>query len=475
MGLPRKLYPFRRAVLAAHPGRTAEDSGFGDSRNQHSFNNLHDSISSPGRNSMQFSMQGVDAGRAAKAMRRRSIITVGTGKAEVKIYTLKRRDGYPSFQCSWYELGLRKTKTFADVGAAKLFANQTTCTLRQDAPSPEPASFRDFELIRACEAKAVRHGLNLVSAFEEWSDAKQAMNGRPILDAVRFFNTHHSGFTEMPLIAAADEFFAAKKAMSISIPYTKSLRSVLTLAKRTFGSQPIHAITTAQVDTFLHSVNGNNTSKGNFRRVLVTFFKWARARNYLPEDQKTAAQKSAYFRAPDAPPAIFTPSELRKILKACLPKLLPHIVIGAFAGIRSAEIERLEWEDILWDRGYILIKAAKSKTKSRRLVPILPNLRAWLEPLRKDNGYVCRLRNSSVRLNYTGSKAGIGWRQNALRHSFASYRLAEIQDAAKVALELGNTPEKLFHHYRELVIPEAAKEWFSIVPTNVDTPQTGDE
>jgi hypothetical protein len=33
-----------------------------------------------------------------------------------------------------------------------------------------------------------------------------------------------------------------------------------------------------------------------------------------------------------------------------------------------------------------------------------------------------------------------------------------------VALELGNSPEKLFKHYRELVTPEAAKEWFSIFP-----------
>ena len=60
-----------------------------------------------------------------KAMRRRSIITVGSGDAEIKIYTLRRKDGYPSLQCAWYELGQRKTKTFASMDAAKLFAQQT--------------------------------------------------------------------------------------------------------------------------------------------------------------------------------------------------------------------------------------------------------------------------------------------------------------------------------------------------------------
>ena len=92
------------------------------------------------------------------------------------------------------------------------------------------------------------------------------------------------------------------------------------------------------------------------------------------------------------------------------------------------------------------------------------NLKAWLTPYRKSEGFVCHLSNHSLRLNYLGEKSGLGWRQNALRHSYASYRLAEIQDAAKDALELGNSPEKLFEHYRELVTPDTAKEWFSIVP-----------
>ena len=38
-------------------------------------------------------------------MRRRSIITVGSGDEEIKIYTIRRKDGYPCFQCAWYALG----------------------------------------------------------------------------------------------------------------------------------------------------------------------------------------------------------------------------------------------------------------------------------------------------------------------------------------------------------------------------------
>jgi hypothetical protein len=70
----------------------------------------------------------------------------------------------------------------------------------------------------------------------------------------------------------------------------------------------------------------------------------------------------------------------------------------------------------------------------------------------------------AIQLTHMGAKAGFGWRQNALRHSYASYRLAENQDAAKTALELGNSPQMLFKHYRELVTADAAKKWFELMP-----------
>ena len=58
----------------------------------------------------------------------------------------------------------------------------------------------------------------------------------------------------------------------------------------------------------------------------------------------------------------------------------------------------------------------------------------------------------------------VKWKKNALRHSYISYRVAEIEDVAKVALEAGNSPQMIFQHYRELVQPKEAKTWFSIEP-----------
>jgi hypothetical protein len=70
-------------------------------------------------------------------MRRRSIITAGDGDAEIKICTLRRKDGVPSFQCAWYEFGERRTKTFAELDVAKLFAQQSRADFNRQLSNEE--------------------------------------------------------------------------------------------------------------------------------------------------------------------------------------------------------------------------------------------------------------------------------------------------------------------------------------------------
>ena len=50
----------------------------------------------------------------------------------------------------------------------------------------------------------------------------------------------------------------------------------------------------------------------------------------------------------------------------------------AFAGLRTSELLRLNWSEVNLARGYIEVKAEKTKSARRRLVEIMPNLAAWL-------------------------------------------------------------------------------------------------
>jgi integrase len=65
----------------------------------------------------------------------------------------------------------------------------------------------------------------------------------------------------------------------------------------------------------------------------------------------------------------------------------------------------------------------------------------------------------------TCADAKIKWPANALRHSFASYHLAQFKNAAATAAELGHTsPTMLYKHYREVVRPDAAAQWWQVMP-----------
>ena len=115
-------------------------------------------------------------------------------------------------------------------------------------------------------------------------------------------------------------------------------------------------------------------------------------------------------------------------------------------------------ENILLDRGVIEVTAKKSKTRRRRLIAVQPNLRAWLAL----EGELRAVSPMTVRAEIRQSK--VDWHHNVTRHSFVSYHLAQFQNAAKTALEAGHTEQMLFAHYRELVTPTTAAEFWAIRP-----------
>jgi integrase len=140
-----------------------------------------------------------------------------------------------------------------------------------------------------------------------------------------------------------------------------------------------------------------------------------------------------------------------------------YLAIGAFSGLRSAELIRLDWEEIKIDRGILEVAKRKAKTATRRLVPLQSNLVEWLTPY-SATGRVFSSERAAGRAIEQAKAAGVTWPNNALRHSYATYRLAQCQDAPRVALEMGTSPAMLFRNYRELADEREATTWFKIVP-----------
>ena len=290
--------------------------------------------------------------------------------------------------------------------------------------------------------------------------------GRTITDAVDHFLAHLKA-TEKSITVAefVPQLLAAKEGDRMSKRYIRDLREKLSRFSQSFGGKMVASITAKEIDAWLRSLPVGPTTRNNFRRVLVTFFSHAISLGYAG---KNPAGGTAKAKEADAPPGILTVPQAASLLENSSPCLLPYVAIGLFAGLRRAELERLDWKDVHFDQEQLIeVTAAKSKTARRRFVKIQPNLREWLAPVRKHSGKVTP-ENFGREFEALRESAQIThWPANALRHSFASYHLAHFKNAASTALELGHHDSRItFAHYRELVKPKDAERYWQIKPTD---------
>jgi len=248
----------------------------------------------------------------------------------------------------------------------------------------------------------------------------------------------------------------------VSERHLAQLRSVL---RRFAAAHPgqILDVTGPDIDTWLRGLKVSPSSRNSMLTYVKVLFSFALTHNYLPEGRKTAAEQLQKVKAAGGDVEIFTPEQLRTILHAAPPRLVPLLAIGAFSGIRMAELARLDWTAVNLERGHIEVRAGQAKTASRRLIPITDNLRAWLTPLKR-TGRVIVSSQLQKEASALARALKITWPHNVLRHSFISYRIAAVKSADQVALEAGNSPSIIFKHYRELTTEEATNEWFAIVP-----------
>ncbi len=436
-------------------------------------------------------------------------IVVRQGSVTVKIYRTPTR-GCDAYTLSYYQDGVRKRPTFTRLQAARDEANVIANRLGNSDADVLTLTSADRSAYLRVRQLLDPLGIPVENAAAEFVQAKQVLGEVPLLQAAEFYlKRHPARIPPRPVMAVAEEMLKFKESDGLSEEYLRHLRYDLKKFAAAFHGN-IGTVMGPDIDKWLRGLGVSPRTRNNLRASVQTLFAFAKAQRYLPKDHdeidSVMLAKNAVSEI-----EIFTPKEMTEILAHADKRLIPFLALGAFAGIRHAEIQRLEWTDIHFDGGIIEIGAAKAKTASRRTVPILDNLRAWLLPHRQEAGLVCggldtkneipalvetinearrsawakarRVNEGQLKATEqharenSKSKAPPGaataqsegwpafaWKHNALRHSFISYRVADIQNVAQVALEAGNSPQIIFKHYRELVRPAAAKEWFAIEP-----------
>jgi integrase len=408
---------------------------------------------------------------------RSSAVLVKRGNMTVRIYPYQK-NGATYFNVADYSSGKRRFLGFADLQKAKCEAELIAA--RMATGDKDVLQLRSSD--RAAYLRAVQllapSGVPLESAVAQFVEASSILGKTSVVESAKFFVRRNPTILPKKSVReVVDEFLADKQAKGRGERYLSDLRYRGNKFASAFKCG-IAEMTAAKIEDFLLSLKLSAQSYTNFRRVLGTLFAFAKRRGYLLKDHDEL-DRVEKLRPDNGEIEIYRPDEFGRLLRAAKAEFLPSLAIGGFAGLRSSEIERLDWTEVRLDERFIEIKKGKSKTACRRLVPIVENLAEWLAPLAKASGPVWPRAHDSfydaqqatAAATATEHRRAVEWKQNALRHSFISYRLAVLQDVNQVALESGNSPVMIHQHYKQLVSRDEGGKWFAIRPHS--TPSEG--
>jgi integrase len=296
-------------------------------------------------------------------------------------------------------------------------------------------------------------------------DARLARYGKTLIDATDFYTRHLEALSKSISAAALEsEYLESRRRAGCSQLHLIDLRYRLGRFVQDYGETPVRSLTSAQIEDWLHSLALSPVSTNNFQVRLSALFKYGLNRHYLDSNPLDAISP---IKVVAKAPEIFTSDCLAAVLAGADASTLPALALGAFAGLRTAEVLRLSWRDVDLARGFIHVAAENSKSAKRRLVPIESNLAEWLRPYAGAVGsvYADSAQHYHKRCRLLADSAGIRWPKNGLRHSYASYWLALHQDAPRLSLHMGHvTPSQVFSAYRELVTPQEASRYWAIRP-----------
>ena len=169
---------------------------------------------------------------------------------------------------------------------------------------------------------------------------------------------------------------------------------------------------------------------------------------------------------------IYTPEDITKLLNACPKEFLPCLTIGAFAGLRSAEIERLDWSCIHWESKEFFLERKVTKTGYPRTVPIQDNLLTWLADYKDCKGKVWKGSHDGYYDTQAevSTSSGVEWVHNGLRHSYGTHRFRVLAgDVTKVAAEMGNSKAMVENHYKRLIKQTDATLYSMCAPNKLGT------
>lgn len=213
-------------------------------------------------------------------------------------------------------------------------------------------------------------GMSLDAVAREVATAHELTGGAGILEMARFWAKHHAAGTTMRTVAQVHaELLHSKSDLALNVRYRRELKRDLGTFVTVFADTAIHEVSSAQILKWLREREVGWLRRNKLQSLVVTLFRFAKNERYLPQDAITEPERLTPLPKPaDAPPpGVLTVAEMRIVIARVRPEYLPWAVLGAFAGLRQAEIARLHWErHFHWADNVIEISQEVAKRTTRK-------------------------------------------------------------------------------------------------------------
>jgi integrase len=264
-------------------------------------------------------------------------------------------------------------------------------------------------------------------------------------------------------------YFASKEKEGLRPLTIKEIKAKSLVFQDALGPEiKITAITPVRIDQWLDSIAGGAQTKNHYRRIAHAMMEHAVRFYSLPNNPVSRTAKRKVDR--DLP-GIFTSAQMKTMLTASKEnsELQTYLALGAYAGLRATEVERLDWQDISLKTGTITLRPEVTKARKKRLVAIRPVLKKILQKHEQLGGPIVGPSfSTSSRFGEFKKALKFKWPHNGLRHSFGTYHLAAFRNAGETAIQMGHrgSPSMLLEHYDRGDISEkdALKWWGESTP-----------
>lgn len=390
---------------------------------------------------------------------------------------------------------VRAKKLFVDKFSADEFYNDKSLAENRLGVEANALSFEDRRDV--LEAKRILSPLNVsfLDAVKTFANVSMELSeyGTTLSQVVdKFKEWYKAKKMSVSLRRAIEAYIDSKDTEILSSRYTERIANSLERFCEYFGDKKTVAlITHTEIESWLNgmktrvysdslteTLNGkprrvfvetdtpiSAVSKNGYRTILYSFFKFCKIRDWVSENpmEKIASVKQKFKT-----PKIFKVDEVAYMLQKSEPKsdIRAYIAIGAFAGLRRKELERLTWDKIKLSDREIVMDNEVTKTGSRRVVKITENLAKWLEPYSAELSGRELVVKANFNKRFTDFRDAnkIKWTDNGLRHSAATYYLALTKNAYLTAEQMGHAVDVLKQHYNGLAREKEAIAYFAITP-----------